>query len=757
MTKLKSLIAGLVLATLSAAPSLAQGVGQLGAGQVWGNPTASQDVAQPTNLAPLFARGFCTTANASLAYISGAWGCITYSAELSFTGSVLGVTTGGITSAMLRNSGALSVIGRSANSAGVPADISAPAASDCVFRESASTVGCGTIATNGIGANAVSYAKVQQVAASRVLGNPTGIAANVSEISLGATLAFSGTALQTGAMSGDVTSAANSFATTIAANAVTYAKMQQATASRLLGNPTGSLANVSEISLGATLAFSGSALQTGAISGDATSPANSFAITIAANAITNAKMATMAANTVKANATGGIATPTDVTAATARSSSLLNVDSYTGHGDSIYTILATDRTVGTNAAFTASRTWTLPAANAVNPGQEIIVADFQGTVTGVNTLVISRAGADTINGVTSVTIAVANGAYLFKSDGTSKWTAQALGAAAGGGVSSLTCGAGLSGGTITTSGTCAVNATIPPQGRLTLTSGTPVLATSVAAATTLYYTLYAGNIVPIYDGTNMVPTAFTELSAVLGSNWTSATNYDWYVGSDSGTIRLCSGAAWTNATTRAETHTRVNGILLNTASITCRYNNTTTFTCAASRCTYVGTTRTTAAGQIDFIFGAAGVAAVLNVWNAHNKVDVKTTAFDNTASWTYANGAGTIRAANAAGSNVTKITFLSGYPEDGVAGTYGTLVQTSTTSGAFGKIGLALDSTSSFDKQSLTQATSAVTTYGTPSIRNNYLPQTGSHFLSGNEAVDTTNTITFYGQANQFLCLEFRM
>jgi hypothetical protein len=174
-------------------------------------------------------------------------------------------------------------------------------------------------------------------------------------------------------------------------------------------------------------------------------------------AVTNAELATMAANTVKANATGSTATPTDVTAATARSSSLLNVDSFTGRGDSTYTIIATDRTVGTNAAFTASRTWTLPAANAVNPGQEIIVADFQGTVTGSNTLVISRAGSDTVNGGTSVTITAANGAYLLKSDGTSKWTAQALGAAAAGGVSSVTCGTGLSGGVITTSGTCAVS------------------------------------------------------------------------------------------------------------------------------------------------------------------------------------------------------------------------------------------------------------------------------------------------------------
>lgn len=143
------------------------------------------------------------------------------------------------------------------------------------------------------------------------------------------------------------------------------------------------------------------------------------------------------------------------TAAAARASAQLNVESFTGRGDANYTIVATDRTVGTNAAFTASRTFTLPAANAVNPGQDLIVADFQGTVTASNTLVITRAGADTVNGGTSVTITAANGAYLLKSDGTSKWTAQALGAAAAGGVSSVTCNGGLTGGTITTSGTCA--------------------------------------------------------------------------------------------------------------------------------------------------------------------------------------------------------------------------------------------------------------------------------------------------------------
>ena len=175
----------------------------------------------------------------------------------------------------------------------------------------------------------------------------------------------------------------------------------------------------------------------GALTGDVTTTGGSYATTIAANAVTNAKMATMAARTVKGNATGGSAVPTDVAPATARSSSLLNIDSFTGHGDSIYSIAATDRVVGTNAAFTASRTWTLPAANAVNAGQSILVADFQGTVTGSNTLVIARAGSDTINGGTSVTISSANGGFLLVSDGTSKWTAQAIGASVASGVSSL--------------------------------------------------------------------------------------------------------------------------------------------------------------------------------------------------------------------------------------------------------------------------------------------------------------------------------
>ncbi len=68
-----------------------------------------------------------------------------------------------------------------------------------------------TIANNG-----VTYAKFQQVAASSLVGNATGSTANATGITIGAALAFSGAALQTGAGTGDVTWAANSFSTTLA-------------------------------------------------------------------------------------------------------------------------------------------------------------------------------------------------------------------------------------------------------------------------------------------------------------------------------------------------------------------------------------------------------------------------------------------------------------------------------------------------------------------------------------------------------------
>jgi hypothetical protein len=198
---------------------------------------------------------------------------------------------------------------------------------------SGDATGSGTTAiATTISANAVTFAKFQQIAASSVVANPTGSTANAQSIAIGYGLAI-GASLQAPLiaplaqadtdnadaqampgsrahrrfwLSGDVI-AGNSHAATIQLGAVTYAKMQNVAASRLLGNPTGSPAAASEIAPGATLTFSGAALQTLGMTGDVTSGANSFATSIAAGAVTFVKMAQAGANIVVGNFTGSTA------------------------------------------------------------------------------------------------------------------------------------------------------------------------------------------------------------------------------------------------------------------------------------------------------------------------------------------------------------------------------------------------------------------------------------------------------------------
>jgi hypothetical protein len=159
-----------------------------------------------------------------------------------------------------------------------------------VHNNSSGVLSTSLIVSADITANNITNSLFRQSGANTIVGNPTGSTANVTDITLGSTLTFVSGALQTTALSGDVTTSANSFVTTIANNAVTtakinnsavtYAKLQNETASTLLGNPTGSTAAPSEITLGATLQFSGSAVQTKAFTGDVTTSANSFATTV---------------------------------------------------------------------------------------------------------------------------------------------------------------------------------------------------------------------------------------------------------------------------------------------------------------------------------------------------------------------------------------------------------------------------------------------------------------------------------------------
>jgi hypothetical protein len=106
------------------------------------------------------------------------------------------------------------------------------------------------------------------------------------------------------------------------------------------------------------------------------------------------------------------------------------------------TINATTGLMAQVGTMSASRTFTLPAASAFAAGMPMHIHDESGTVTASFTLIVARAGADTIDGGTSVTITNAYGGVILMSDGSSKWTVQGATLSAGAGI---TIGAGAGG------------------------------------------------------------------------------------------------------------------------------------------------------------------------------------------------------------------------------------------------------------------------------------------------------------------------
>jgi hypothetical protein len=100
-------------------------------------------------------------------------------------------------------------------------------------------------------------------------------------------------------------------------------------------------------------------------------------------------------------------------------------------GNANYTIQNTDVLVYTSVAFTGPHTWNLPSAAAYGAGRVLRIADTLGTLTGVNSLTIQRAGTDTIAvGLTNYVLAQAGQSLLLVTDGVSHWSIVAVGISA---------------------------------------------------------------------------------------------------------------------------------------------------------------------------------------------------------------------------------------------------------------------------------------------------------------------------------------
>lgn len=78
--------------------------------------------------------------------------------------------------------------------------------------------------------------------------------------------------------------------------------------------------------------------------------------------------------------------------------------------------IATDYIIGVTDNSVA-RTITLPAANTLRNGQMLIIKDEAGTAASANNITIARAGADTIDGATSLTISANYGIAKLYSNG----------------------------------------------------------------------------------------------------------------------------------------------------------------------------------------------------------------------------------------------------------------------------------------------------------------------------------------------------
>jgi hypothetical protein len=97
---------------------------------------------------------------------------------VSSSGATYTIDNDVVTNAKLRDSAALSVIGRSVNSSGDPADIAA-GSDGHVLRRSGTALGFGTIATAGIADAAVTLAKQADLAQSRIIGRAEGAGTGV--------------------------------------------------------------------------------------------------------------------------------------------------------------------------------------------------------------------------------------------------------------------------------------------------------------------------------------------------------------------------------------------------------------------------------------------------------------------------------------------------------------------------------------------------------------------------------------------------
>lgn len=260
------------------------------------------------------------------------------------------------------------------------------------------------------------------------------------------------------------------------------------------------------------------------------------------------------------------------------------------------------------------------------------------------------------------------------------------------------------------------------EGRLTLTSGTPLTTSDVTGAGTIYFTPYKGNRIAIYDGSVWKLYTFSELSLALTA--TSDKNYDVWVYDNSGTLTL-ETTIWTDDTTRATNIVLQDGVYVKSGATTRRYLGS--FRASASNAT-----QDTKANRWLF--------------NMYNRLERNFLITDSTNSWTY--NTGTWRAWDNSSSN--RFTVLIGVNDVLVNVVFNEIV-TGGTSGGNPAIGIGVDSTSSNTADlNIFGAGNSIYTFFIQAQLKSY-PGVGYHYFQALEYFDPGggDSGTFYGDGGR--------
>lgn len=296
---------------------------------------------------------------------------------------------------------------------------------------------------------------------------------------------------------------------------------------------------------------------------------------------------------------------------------------------------------------------------------------------------------------------------------------------------------------------------LTPGGRLTLASGTPVIASDQASKTVVYYTPYLHAYFPGLKNGVIKPVYFDEIAINLTAAHGASNIYDvfgvefngrgWAVtGPVWGTVTAGSGARGTTA--GGPELTRINGVLVNKHGIP-GLNGAQSLYISPREGVYLGSLFIDgSAGQVT-CHTSFGQSRKWGVWNAFNRRPIILVAGDATASWAY--GTDTLRASNNASAN--SLSVFCGLAEEAADLDFVQKVQHQANAAAqTAKIGIGVNSTTALsgfrgwsDQDAEAPATDA--SGATLTARHHLVPALGVNTITSLEAGSGTNQSFFGG------------